>query len=80
MHIYVYIVKVLKGYNQVDSVYFDFSKAFDSVNHDLLIFKLSKLGIFGKSFISNNIFCSVLQGSSIKPLSFILFINDITQG
>ena len=32
---------------QVDSVYIDFAKAFDTVNHNLLINKLSKFGLCG---------------------------------
>ena len=32
---------------QVDSVYLDFAKAFDSVYQDLLIYKLSKFGLCG---------------------------------
>lgn len=35
---------LLKGF-QVDAIYTDFSKAFDRINHDVLLFKLSKLGI-----------------------------------
>ena len=42
-----YISKILAKYNQVDSVYLDFAKAFDSVNHSLLIFKLSRMGLRG---------------------------------
>ncbi|XP_071951181.1 uncharacterized protein [Antedon mediterranea] len=44
---------------QCDVIYTDFSKAFDSVSHDLLIFKLSKFGLSGsllswfKSYLTN---------------------------
>ena len=54
-----HIANVLEDNKQFDPVYLDFSKVFDSVNHELLIFKLSKLGIVGKllewveSFISD---------------------------
>ena len=33
---------------QVDTVYLDFSKAFDKVNHELLLLKLRRMGIGGK--------------------------------
>lgn len=44
---------------QVDSIYTDFSKAFDKVDHKLLIFKLRKYGVSGsllawiESYLSN---------------------------
>lgn len=44
---------------QVDAIYTDFSKAFDKVDHHLLLFKLQKLGIRGsilswiKSYLTN---------------------------
>ena len=32
---------------QIDSIYLDFAKSFESVNHNLLIYKLSKFGLRG---------------------------------
>lgn len=49
----------LEGSCQVDAIYTDFSKAFDRVNHEILIYKLQCYGIFGnllewfKSYLSN---------------------------
>lgn len=43
------ISEVAKG-NQVDAIYTDFSKAFDRVDHKVLLFKLGRLG-FPNSFI-----------------------------
>ncbi|KAL1447933.1 hypothetical protein WDU94_000586 [Cyamophila willieti] len=42
-----FISDILKDYGQVDCVYTDFSKAFDKVNHNLLINKLSAFGVHG---------------------------------
>ena len=39
-----YIIEAMEDGSQVDAVYTDFSKAFDSVNHIILICKLSKFG------------------------------------
>ena len=42
-----FISEALNDYNQVDSLYLDFSKAFDSVDHSILLYKLRNMGMSG---------------------------------
>ena len=66
-----------------DVIYLDFSKAFDKVDHKLLLKKLSKMGIKGKlhswitSFLSNRTQVVLVKGKKSRP---ILVISGVPQG
>ena len=66
-----------------DTVYLDFSKAFDKVDHELLLKKLTLYGIKGKvfswikSFISNRVQKVVIEGE-FSIIEFV--ISGVPQG
>ena len=61
------ILEELEKSNNVDVIYLDFAKAFDKVDHGILLSKHKKIGINGMwidNFLSNRQQCVVVNGTT----------------
>lgn len=79
-----HVAPVVENKGQVDTVYFDMSKAFDSVNHDLLLLKLECFGIAPsliKWFSSYlHLRSNIIKTSSMISSSIFISASGVPQG
>ena len=69
-----HIISLMEQHQNVDVVYLDFSKAFDKVDHNIVLAKAHNMGIQGKlldwirEFLTNRTQSVVVNGSISSPV------------
>ena len=78
------ITEAIENNELTAGLFLDLSKAFDTVNHTILIEKLEHYGIraleWFKNYLTNRsqiVKYNNILGSVLRPLLFLLYINDI---
>ena len=83
MSLVEYVLNALPGSGQVDSIYVDLAKAFDRVDHGILLDKLKAFGVCGKllqwlaSYLTDRSQCVRLGGSCSRTFDVT---SDVPQG
>ena len=76
------ILKTLNSGDEVDVIYLDYAKAFDNVDHNILLAKAKRYGITGKTlqwlaeFLKNRLQTVVVEG---EKSSFQIVISGVPQ-
>ena len=79
----VYFHQLITSKEEIDTIYIDFCKSFDSVQHDKLLIKLWNMGITGtlwrwfSSYLSNRTQC-VSVNNCLS--SFLFVVSGVPQG